>query len=85
MMNPSTPLVLTVLTVAGGRIVRGNDPIFTDRMIVGGMMLIFGVAAANTINPGFAAAFATLIFVAAFLIYGVELMTAIGFQVKGTS
>jgi hypothetical protein len=72
-----------VLTVGGGRIVRHNDPIFTDRMIVGGMMLVFGVATANAINPNFAAVFAILIFVAAFLIYGVDLMTAIGFQVKG--
>lgn len=85
MINASTPLVLTVLTVSGGRIVRGNDPIFTDRMIVGGMMLVFGIAAANQLNPSFAATFALLIFVAAFLTYGVDLMTAIGFQVKGTS
>jgi hypothetical protein len=84
MVNASTPLVLTVLTVGGGRIVRGNDPIFTDRMIVGGMMLVFGIAAANALNPGFATAFAVLIFVAAFLIYGVDLMKAIGFQVKGS-
>ncbi|MGH3570870.1 MAG: hypothetical protein ACRDUW_03425 [Pseudonocardiaceae bacterium] len=61
-----------------------QDPIFTDRMIVGGMMLVFGVAAANTLSPKFAATFALLIFVAAFLAYGPALMTAIGFEVGST-
>jgi hypothetical protein len=82
-MRASTPLLLTFLTVGGGRIAENNDPVFTSRIVVGGTIVILGVAMTNAFSPQLATAFALLILVVAFLRYGISLMRSIGFQVGG--
>lgn len=78
----STSIILAGLTITGGRIVQNKQPIYTDKMIVGGTFVVIGIAIMNAYNINFADAFALLLLVVAFLMYGVDLMKAIGFQVS---
>ena len=82
MIQASTSLILTGLTITGGRIAQDVSPLYSDPMIVGGMIVVFGIAGMNTISPSLAGAFSLLIFVSAFLYYGPSLMTSLGFQLK---
>lgn len=74
--------ILTGLTVTGGRMVRDQEPILTDRIIVGGMVYVLGLAIMNQYSVDFTDVFALLVFIAAFLIYGMDLMRAVGFKLR---
>lgn len=78
----ATSIVLGALTITGGRIVQDREPLYTDKMIVGGMFVVLGISVANAYSPPFADVFAFLLLIVAFLIYGMDLMTSIGFQVR---
>lgn len=85
MIQPSTSLILTGLTITGGRIAQNVSPVYSDPMIVGGMIVVFGIAAFNSFAPNLAAAFALLLLVVSFLYYGPSLMSSIGLQLGGTN
>lgn len=78
----STSFVLTGLTVLGGRTLRGEDPVVSDRILTGSMIYVLGLAVMNQYSPDFAAIFALLVLVAATLIYGLDIMRALGFKLQ---
>ncbi|MGE3429261.1 MAG: hypothetical protein AB7I44_21140 [Hyphomicrobiaceae bacterium] len=69
-------LILAAGTVWAGRTVR-DEPI-TEGLVVAGSFIVISTAIVNQVSRGFAAAFAALIFIAAFLAYGLDILRSIG-------
>lgn len=69
-------LILATGTVWAGRTVR-DEPI-TEGLVVAGAFIILSTAVVNQFSSGFASVFSLLIFIAAFLVYGLDIMRSIG-------
>lgn len=74
-------LILAAGTVWAGRTIR-DEPI-TEGLVVAGSFIVFATAVVAQISRGFAAAFAALLFVVAFLAYGMDILRSVGAASKG--
>lgn len=73
-------IILATGTVWAGKTVRDEE--ITEGFIVAGAFTIIVIAVINVISPGFAAAIAMLLFIAAVLAYGMDILTSIGLATR---
>ncbi len=77
----SSTFILTVVTVSVGRSIRDQE-VVNPRTVTAFVLILLTLGLLNSFDPGFAAVFSLLIFVAVFLTYGPDIMRYLGYNLQ---